>query len=338
MIKSTRVLLARVDFAQKHVERARATLEAVLDRGGSDMSAHELLEVYALRAQVSASLQDYAQAYRDLSTYVERYRTANDAERGRQITALSAQLESDRVVERNAALQQELALSNERSRVQAMQLRWTRIATFVGASIIGLLSYLLITNRRYRRLLVRQANQDALTGLPNRRCTTERLAGHLHEAAASGQPLTIALLDFDHFKQINDRYGHACGDFVLREFARLSRTVLRADDTLGRWGGEEFLLILPNCRLDDAYRGVERLRKLVVDMRLPGAPSDTRVSVSAGLATKISARISPEELVASADAALYDAKSGGRDLSRIADASLPAASTGLRRTLRSVPQ
>ena len=338
MIKSTQVLLARVDLAQKHVERARATLEAVLDRGGSDISAHELLEVYALRAQVNASLQDYAQAYRDLSTYVERYRTANDAERGRQITALSAQLESDRVVERNAALQQELALSNERSRVQAMQLRWTRIATFVGASIIGLLSYLLIINRRYRRLLVRQANQDALTGLPNRRHTAERLAGHLHEAAASGQPLTVALLDFDHFKQINDRYGHACGDFVLREFARLSRTVLRADDTLGRWGGEEFLLILPNCRLDDAYRGVERLRKLVVDMRLPGAPSDVRVSMSAGLATKISARISPEELVASADAALYDAKSGGRDLSRIADASLSAASTGLRRTLRSVPQ
>ena len=338
MIKSTQVLLARVDLAQKHVERARATLEAVLDRGGSDISAHELLEVYALRAQVDASLQDYAQAYRDLSTYVERYRTANDAERGRQITALSAQLESDRVVERNAALQQELALSNERSRVQAMQLRWTRIATFVGASIIGLLSYLLIINRRYRRLLVRQANQDALTGLPNRRHTAERLAGHLHEAAASSQPLTVALLDFDHFKQINDRYGHACGDFVLREFARLSRTVLRADDTLGRWGGEEFLLILPNCRLDDAYRGVERLRKLVVDMRLPGAPSDVRVSMSAGLATKISARISPEELVASADAALYDAKSGGRDLSRIADASLSAASTGLRRTLRSVPQ
>ena len=338
MIKSTQVLLARVDLAQKHVERARATLEAVLDHGGSDISAHELLEVYALRAQVDASLQDYAQAYRDLSTYVERYRTANDAERGRQITALSAQLESDRVVERNAALQQELALSNERSRVQAMQLRWTRIATVVGAGIIGLLSYLLIINRRYRRLLVRQANQDALTGLPNRRHTAERLAGHLHEAAASGQPLTVALLDFDHFKQINDRYGHACGDFVLREFARLSRTVLRADDTLGRWGGEEFLLILPNCRLDDAYRGVERLRKLVVDMRLPGAPSDVRVSMSAGLATKISARISPEELVASADAALYDAKSGGRDLSRIANASLSAASTGLRRILRSVPQ
>jgi len=338
MIKSTQLLLARVDFAQKHVDRARVALEGVLDQGGSDIAAHELMEAYALRAQVNASLQDYAQAYRDLSTYVERYRAANDAERSRQIAALSAQLENDRAAERNAALQHELALSNERSRAQALQLRWTRIATVVGASIIGLLSYLLIINRRYRRQLVRQANQDPLTGLPNRRYTAERFAGHLREAAASGQPLTIALLDFDHFKQINDRYGHACGDYVLREFARLSRTVLRTDDTLGRWGGEEFLLILPNCRLDDAYRGVERLRKLVVDMRLPGAPADTRVSVSAGLATMITARISPEELVASADAALYDAKSGGRDLSRIADASLPAASTGLRRTLQSVPQ
>jgi diguanylate cyclase (GGDEF)-like protein len=338
MIKSTQLLLARVDFAQDHVERARALLEAVLDRGGSDIAAHELMEAYALRAQVNASLQDYPQAYRDLNTYVERYRAANDVERGRQITALGAQLESDRAIERNATLQHELALSNERSRAQALQLRWTRIATFVGAGIIGLLSYLLIINRRYRRQLVRQANQDALTGLPNRRRTAERLAGQLREAAAAGEPLTIALLDFDHFKQINDRHGHACGDFVLREFARLSRTVLRADDTLGRWGGEEFLLILPHCKLDDAYRGVERLRKLVADIRLPGAPADTRVSISAGLATRITARISPEELVASADAALYDAKSGGRDLSRIADASLSAASTGLRRALLSVPQ
>ena len=338
MIKSTQLLLARVDFAQKHVERAGATLEAVLDQGGSDIAAHEQMEAYALRAQVNASLQDYPQAYRDLNTYLERYRAANDTESRRQVAALTAQLESDRAVERNATLQHELALSNERSRVQALQLRWTRIATVVGAGIIGLLSYLLVINRRYRRLLVLQANQDALTGLPNRRFTTERLAAHLHEAAASGHPLTVALLDFDHFKQINDRYGHACGDFVLREFARLSRSVLRAHDTLGRWGGEEFLLILPDCRLDDAYRSVERLRKLVEDLRLPGAPPDTRVSMSAGLATQITARVSPEELVASADAALYDAKSGGRDLARIADASLSAASTGLRRTLQSVPQ
>ena len=338
MIKSTQLLQARVDFAQKHVERARTTLEAVLDHGGSDIAAHEMMEAYALRARVNASLQDYPQAYRDLNTYVERYRAANDTERGRQVAALTAQLESDRAVERNATLQHELALSNERSRAQALQLRWTRIASCVGAVIIGLLSYLLLINRRYRRQLVRQANQDPLTGLPNRRRTAERLAHQLREAAASSQPLTVALLDFDHFKQINDRYGHACGDFVLREFARLSRTVLRADDTLGRWGGEEFLLILPHCKLDDAYRGVERLRKLAEGMRLPGAPPDTRVSISAGLATRISERISPEELVASADAALYDAKSGGRDVSRIAAASLPAASTGLRRTLQSVPR
>ena len=338
MIKSTQLLLARVDFAQKHVERAHATLEAVLDRGGSDIAGHEMMEAYALRAQVNASLQDYPQAYRDLNTYVERYRAANDTERGRQVAALTAQLESDRAVERNATLQHELALSNERSRAQALQLRWTRIASCVGAVIIGLLSYLLLINRRYRRQLVRQANQDPLTGLPNRRRTAERLAHQLREATASSRPLTVALLDFDHFKQINDRYGHACGDFVLREFARLSRTVLRADDTLGRWGGEEFLLILPHCKLDDAYRGVERLRKLAEGMRLPGAPPDTRVSISAGLATRISDRISPEELVASADAALYGAKSGGRDASRIADASLPAASIGLRRALQSVPQ
>ena len=87
------------------------------------------------------------------------------------------------------------------------------------------------------------ASQDALTGLPNRRRTQELALAALELAKATRKPLTLALIDMDHFKDINDRCGHAAGDHVLQEFARAGREALRETDILGRWGGEEFLLL-----------------------------------------------------------------------------------------------
>ena len=111
---------------------------------------------------------------------------------------------------------------------------------------------MLIANLRYRRNLVRLAEQDSLTGLPNRRRTGEIATTALSSATIRHQPVTIALIDLDHFKSINDRCGHVLGDQVLKEFGKLTRKVLRTSNTLGRWGGEEFLLILPDAPLDTA--------------------------------------------------------------------------------------
>jgi len=177
--------------------------------------------------------------------------------------------------------------------------------------VIGLLIYILVSGLRNRQLLVRLASLDGLTSLPNRRRTIELATNSLQEAAAEGRPVTIALLDFDHFKQINDRCGHAAGDYALKEFARKGREMLRAEDTLGRWGGEEFLLVLPNCPLDLAYECVERLRAVAMAIELPFNEDKLQVSVSAGLATNIRSSMSLDEIVASADAALYEAKGAG---------------------------
>lgn len=97
--------------------------------------------------------------------------------------------------------------------------------------------------------------------------------------------MTIALIDLDHFKSINDRYGHAVGDEVLKEFARLSRKVLRTSDTLGRWGGEEFLLILPDAAPDTAVATIYRMRSAMANIQLPETARGLQLSFSAGLAT-----------------------------------------------------
>jgi len=333
VVKQTQSMLAEIDLAEGHAEKALTRLNGVLDNDGADMPGRDLVRIYHLRARTNAELHDYVRAYEDLDTYLRRYTSANDAERMRQIATLRAQLENDRAIERNGALQRELELSRERAETQAAQLKWTRIATAAGTALIVLLTFTLVASLKYRRLLVRLATHDGLTGLPNRRRAAELATQALTEARASNNSLTIALLDFDHFKEINDHCGHACGDHVLREFARLSRPALRAGDALGRWGGEEFLLILPNCTLDSAFEIVERLRAIAMQIELPASAQILRVSISAGLAANVERSETLDEIVASADVALYEAKTAGRDLVRISRASFCAASSSVRRAL-----
>ena len=333
-VKDAQTLLARIDLEESHAARALATLNQVLDNGGADIPPRNIPPIYQLRARTNAALRNYPEAYADLAEYVRRYVAANDAERTRQAAALRARFETDREIDRNTALLRELALTQERSKRQKEQLRWTATAVGAGALVIALLTYILIANLRYRRELVRLANQDGLTGLPNRRRTAELAAEALRHAIAEQRPLTVAVIDLDHFKAINDHCGHATGDFVLREFARLGRDALRSSDILGRWGGEEFLLVMPETPLELALASLERLRTVALGIRLPASGAGVRVTLSAGLATAEEGVKSLDDIIARGDSALYKAKSQGRDLVRISDESYRTASTGVRRALR----
>jgi diguanylate cyclase (GGDEF)-like protein len=332
-VKETEALLARIDLAEGHPEKALATLNEVLDHSGTDVLPLRVASLYQWRARTNAALHSYRDAYNDLSEYMRRYVFTNDADRTKQAVALRARFETDREIERNALLKRELDLSHEQSQRQAQQLRWNAIAAVSAVMVIALLIYFLVSNFRYRQQLVRLASTDGLTGLPNRRRTAELATDALAAATDSDKPLTIAIIDMDHFKFINDRCGHATGDYVLREFARLGRESLRTDDALGRWGGEEFLLIMPDATADVAIATLERLRTLVFGINLPPSGAGLRVSMSAGLATRDIQVRSLDELIARADAALYVAKNEGRDLVRVADESF-LTTTGIRRASR----
>jgi diguanylate cyclase (GGDEF)-like protein len=270
----------------------------------------------------------------DLDEYLARYEAENDVERTRQAGTLRARFETDREVERNAALQRDLLSSQEQSRRQEQQLRWNAIVVVLGIVVITLLIYFLVANLSYRQQLVKLASQDSLTGLPNRRRTAELAIAALSSASTTQTPLTIAIIDMDHFKVINDRCGHAAGDHVLQAFARAGRETLRTTDILGRWGGEEFLLVMPAVTLDLALATLERLRTKVLNIPLPPSGVGLVVSLSAGLATYEHDVKSLDDLIARADSALYQAKNQGRDLVRIADEDFQNASSGIRRALR----
>ncbi|MDW8405972.1 GGDEF domain-containing protein, partial [Chloroflexus sp.] len=150
---------------------------------------------------------------------------------------------------------------------------------------------------------------DMLTGLANRRRCEQALREAVARNQRYGEVFTICLWDIDHFKQINDTYGHEGGDQVLRRMARLTRDTIRVNDVIGRWGGEEFFLLLPSTQLAEAEQLAERLRRLIMDQMALG---DHAVTASFGLA-EYHPSDDQASLLARADAALYAAKSAGRN-------------------------
>jgi diguanylate cyclase (GGDEF)-like protein len=170
-----------------------------------------------------------------------------------------------------------------------------------------------LDNARLHRIVEQQALVDGLTGLPNRRQCEDRLAGELARVDRFGGPLAIVVADLDWFKDINDRYGHPAGDGVLRKFGTLLGETVRDVDLAGRWGGEEFLLILPGTDLEGGAEVAERIR-IALAGRMMVAVDGTPIPVTAsfGVAATPPAKTA-SELFAAADSAMYEAKRAGRN-------------------------
>jgi diguanylate cyclase (GGDEF)-like protein len=162
------------------------------------------------------------------------------------------------------------------------------------------------------------ATRDELTDLPNRRHAHELFMQLARQAERNGAPLTLCLLDLDHFKQINDNFGHGAGDEVLKRFSAIAGSALRESDVLARWGGEEFLVLLPDTDARQATTTMARVRLALAGVRLIAAPEGGSVTFSGGVA-QFRPGESMEHALERADFALYRAKSDGRNRCVISD-------------------
>jgi diguanylate cyclase (GGDEF)-like protein len=174
-------------------------------------------------------------------------------------------------------------------------------------------SELALSNRR----LQLAALTDPLTDLANRRAGLMALTQSWSAATRHGQPLSLISIDVDHFKKINDQYGHLVGDTVLQAIAKCLKEGSRREDTVCRWGGEEFLIICPNLAIHDAQRIAERLRLAVAAQDLGVEKAPVRVTASFGLAALNAAMTSQDRLLSAADQALYAAKAAGRNCVKV---------------------
>lgn len=185
-------------------------------------------------------------------------------------------------------------------------------------TLIGSLVYPLRNALMYREAQ-RAALTDALTGVANKRALDYQLPRELKIAQRYQQDISLLMLDIDYFKSINDTYGHAGGDLVLQRVAQQIQKCCRGADTLFRYGGEEFAVILPTASIGDAFVIAERIRSAVTEMNCPIAGNRVSVSVSIGCAT-YHPNESAMTLIERADAALYQAKRNGRNRTCIAAA------------------
>ncbi|MFN8653114.1 MAG: GGDEF domain-containing protein, partial [Gemmatimonadales bacterium] len=188
----------------------------------------------------------------------------------------------------------------------------TQVSRLVLLAVATLLAVAIVLRSQRLR---RQSRSDRLTGLPNRSFFDERVQAELSRARRYGEPVSLAMIDIDHFKKFNDTWGHAAGDVALRGVASAILTSVRQSDLLVRYGGEEFVVLLPGMDRDAAMERVEDMRLTVeqLPLSLPRREDSARVTVSIGLAVYGSDGTQAEDLLDRADARLFEAKATGRN-------------------------
>jgi diguanylate cyclase (GGDEF)-like protein len=202
-------------------------------------------------------------------------------------------------------------LMNQPGRFQDLQRRQVREAVSQSAPVLANLRNLSIAQVR--------AATDALTGLPNKRAVADTLMRMFAQASRTASPLAVVSLDLDHFKDLNDRFGHPTGDQALASVGAAIRATLRDSDFAGRNGGEEFAVLLPNTDTEGARTTAEKLRKAIAQITVPGVAVE--LTASLGLAVYPEHGLTPERLERLADAALYVAKRSGRNRVEVATAT-----------------
>ena len=230
------------------------------------------------------------------------------------------QLAYEKVVHENLADKLQLAALNEQKRVLQLQkelgakavensrLYITLLITILG--FVGLWAYKV---KRSQLHFMNVSRLDGLTGISNRHSFIGSAESALQQGQKTDQELCILLFDLDHFKSINDRHGHAMGDYVLQQTVAKCRQHLSPDDLFGRFGGEEFSILLPGVGVDQAWQRAEQLRIAIAGIVASAGGAESKVSASFGISASAASGCELRQLLAHADAALYQAKRAGRD-------------------------
>jgi len=295
-------LMAKLFVERGNPGRALAILDPMIAKGKQENASDDWVMALETRAQALFALGRNAQAYEQMREANEAAKTFHNADMQSGAAALQARFQT-------RELQNLLA---EEERASSTRLRLA-IAVIAGSTttllLLGTLIFFLLRHRRrFRRL----AMTDPLTGLANRRATLERVGAALPGPDAPHPRASFALLDIDHFKSCNDTFGHDAGDQVLSQFARVVERCVRPTDIVGRWGGEEFLVILPATGLKDALDIIERVRSEAALEEFDFAPG-YRLRFSAGIAMPSETGGVTDACIKLADRRLYAAKHNGRN-------------------------
>jgi diguanylate cyclase (GGDEF)-like protein len=271
------------------------------------------------RAQALAATGDFRSAFEARGTQMRLRQALAEQLTQEQTSRLRVQFDSERKEAENRALVVQNRLRGEQLAAGARIRRLQAVVLSLGAAVVVVLVALVARHVAGERRMRVMAMTDELTRLPNRRHLLAVAGERLSDARREGTPFSLLALDVDHFKRINDRFGHDAGDAVLRRVAQACRGALRHDDSIGRTGGEEFVVVLPRADAARAMEVAERLRAAVERLEWAEVDPALRVTVSVGVAE----RAGPDDfatLAKRADDSLYRAKELGRNRVALAPA------------------
>jgi diguanylate cyclase (GGDEF)-like protein len=305
-------LRGRLFLALGRSKEAVAQFDRAIAPGGAQ-PADDIAELYELRSRAHAAVGNYPAAFNDQGEYLRRVREQGTLDRIREVAQLRVQFENDQEKQKIELLEKDKKLAEEQINSQRRTTQLMAIAGLAGLVTALFLGYALFSNRRHRAELIRLAERDELTGLLNRRAIVRKAVEFLSRAREAKGTLIIGLIDLDHFKSVNDRFGHAVGDQLLQRLAIAMRTALHTREVFGRYGGEEFLVLFPDMNMEQARQSAERLRSTLRDQPLHIDDEDVMVTLSFGLSSYESGDVLFDQVARRADIALYVAKTQGRD-------------------------
>ncbi len=294
------------ELAEREFDVAEADV-----RQGDNM--RYLAELYEARSRNQEALGNPAAALADLKLKMKADAALARMAKTQVTTLMSYQFDTERRELENRKLAADKALKEQQLAALERIRGWQSLAIVLAGALLLLMFLLAWRQLRRSRSLHRLALTDALTGISNRRHIEHTLHMAVDEARRKHHELTVIMFDIDHFKQVNDSHGHQTGDQVLAQIVHACQGALRQFDRLGRLGGEEFLVVLPDTDLEGGLQVAERLRVAVAAARPTVAGVGLQLSISLGVAQLRSAESGVTSLVRRADAALYHAKDNGRN-------------------------
>lgn len=345
------ILTHRFTAALQILDRAQAGFAAVGDKSNRDMIALRRGQAHAGLGAHARAIADYDQADRllkrsgnlrylemlyvsraasyealgradaalaDLHRYIDVHERTSRTEHDQQAELLRYQFDTGRRDLENRRLITERSLRERQVAALLQARRWQWVALALGGVLLVLLGALIMRQLSRMQRLRELASTDPLTGVANRRSIERMGADAIARARASGEGLTALTFDIDHFKRVNDSFGHLTGDQVLARIARVCQDALRQFDLLGRTGGEEFLVLLPNTHLEQARPIAERLRAAVAGSDFSDIAEGLALTISLGMTELKPGDADLKQLMHRADNALYRAKANDRNRVEVA--------------------
>jgi len=266
-----------------------------------------------LNAKLYALKKDYESAYKTQVEVTNAYNEMYENNRRNAIQELLVKFDLDKKANDNRILQQENELQELRLKQKQKESTIWRMAMAFAVLIMVLIGYLLQRILVNRNHFQEMALKDHLTGAPNRRAILEFAERQYQLSKRNRTPLTVAIIDLDFFKSINDNYGHDVGDEVLKAFSTAISSSIRSQDQFGRYGGEEWLLVLTNTPVEDVSIIFERITKNLSSIEVDSLPADLKITFSLGAAQVDKKDTTVNKTINRADTNLYQAKESGRN-------------------------